>query len=151
MSEGLRGNVTAQTRRLVIRSDRRELARVRSFALASASELGSAVRTDDLAVVASELAANAMACDAGDVAVTVSRVDGGGLRLEVHDRSSDRPVVHEHHPWDTQGHRGLALVQAMTDAWGFDPEPQGKVVWCVLPAASAAGGAPGTGPRHALR
>ncbi|HEY4376026.1 MAG TPA: ATP-binding protein [Acidimicrobiales bacterium] len=124
-----------QARQLVIESHHRELARVRSFVVDAAADLGPTVEPADLAVVASELAANAIECEAGPVTITVRPLGGGGIRLEVLDRSPAEPVVHEHEAWDPNGHRGLALVAALSAAWGCRSEPPGKVVWCDLPGS----------------
>jgi hypothetical protein len=35
------------------------------------------------------------------------------------------------------GRRGLALVDGLSSAWGWEPIPTGKLVWFELPAAAA--------------
>jgi anti-sigma regulatory factor (Ser/Thr protein kinase) len=61
------------------------------------------------------------------VSVSVSRV-GDLLSVRVHDSSPDAPVLRSAGEDDESG-RGLMLVDALTDAWGYRLTPSGKVVW----------------------
>lgn len=67
---------------------------------------------------------------------------GGGLRIEVHDASGDRPVRRVAGP-DAHDGRGLVLVDALADSWGVsERNGPGKVVWAQLalpPGGHAAG------------
>ncbi|WP_405908921.1 MULTISPECIES: ATP-binding protein [unclassified Streptomyces] len=51
-----------------------------------------------------------------------------GVRVEVSDSSADLPTVSAPDN-DSEGGRGLVLVEAMTDEWGVEPTGGGKTVW----------------------
>ncbi|MFG2512767.1 ATP-binding protein [Streptomyces sp. NPDC048584] len=54
----------------------------------------------------------------------------GGVRVEVADESDELPRVPVESALDAENGRGLALLAAVTDKWGVDPEPcGGKTVW----------------------
>jgi anti-sigma regulatory factor (Ser/Thr protein kinase) len=57
----------------------------------------------------------------------------GTLRVEVSDAADEFPKPHETSPDDESG-RGLALVEALADAWDVFPRPCGigKTVWFEL-------------------
>jgi anti-sigma regulatory factor (Ser/Thr protein kinase) len=112
--------------------------------------------TDDLAdnalLVVTELATNALLHVGAPVTVTV-RLQPGGLRVEVHDASSDRlplpalsslhtpsgddldAIVAELSGSGTTG-RGMLLVSGLCDSWGVAAEPEGKTVWASLTTGS---------------
>ncbi|WP_233518212.1 ATP-binding protein [Streptomyces corynorhini] len=55
-----------------------------------------------------------------------------GLRLEVHDASSERPRLQRAAPGACGG-RGLVIVDALADRWGVaDRAGVGKLVWAQL-------------------
>ncbi|MFJ2110515.1 ATP-binding protein [Streptomyces sp. NPDC087850] len=57
---------------------------------------------------------------------------GGGLRIEVHDASAERPRQRAHDPEAVDG-RGLVIVDALADAWGVgERNGPGKVIWAEL-------------------
>lgn len=74
-----------------------------------------------------ELVTNAIVHVASEIEVVVRRL-GGGVRVEVHDRSSRPPLRKVVEP-DAESGRGLALVEALSDRWGVMAEPLGKAVW----------------------
>lgn len=80
----------------------------------------------ELELCANEVIANAMEHAKARCAVTVRRV-GGRLRVEV----SDPEPAFERSGADPEatGGRGLILVEALADAWGWHPAGAGKVVW----------------------
>ncbi len=41
-------------------------------------------------------------------------------------------MLQQHNDWDALGGRGLMLVDALSDRWGSQPCPFGKVVWAEL-------------------
>ncbi|MFJ6214090.1 SpoIIE family protein phosphatase [Streptomyces sp. NPDC092296] len=56
---------------------------------------------------------------------------GTRLRVEVHDRASQRPQPRTPGEQASSG-RGLLLVQALADDWGVQPRGEGKVTWFEL-------------------
>ncbi|MYX40286.1 ATP-binding protein [Streptomyces sp. SID89] len=91
--------------------------------------------TDELAdfvtLLASELVTNAVIhCRISYAQVEVAlTLDGAALLLEVSDPDRDRlPRLRDFAP-DEEGGRGLALVEALSDAWGCRQEPYRKCVW----------------------
>lgn len=86
----------------------------------------SAEALEELELCASELIANAMEHAKARCTVTVRRA-GERLRVEVEDPvpTFERCVAD---PESTSG-RGLLLVEALADAWGWHSVGEGKVVW----------------------
>lgn len=87
----------------------------------------------DAALVVSELTTNAI-LHAGTQLTVAFRQLGSGLRIEVRDASAHLPVVDAARPEDlllnrSMTGRGLAIVAAVSDRWGADPAPEGKVTW----------------------
>jgi anti-sigma regulatory factor (Ser/Thr protein kinase) len=87
----------------------------------------------DAALAVSELVTNAILHARTDLTVSFRRL-GGGVRIEVRDGSTHVPVVEAARPEDlllnrSMTGRGLALVAAVADRWGADPQPDGKVTW----------------------
>ncbi|MBN0043626.1 ATP-binding protein [Streptomyces actuosus] len=69
------------------------------------------------------------------------------LTVSVRDHDPRLPVVEEADPLATCG-RGLAMVAAVSESWGAQPDgDQGKVVWFTLPTAATARPAPTRVPR----
>lgn len=79
--------------------------------------------------VVAELVANAV-CHAqmSSVRVTVSRTGERTVRIAVVDRSHDLPHIRHAGPDEEHG-RGLAIVTALSTAWGVTPLRWGKRVW----------------------
>ncbi|MHB9861228.1 ATP-binding protein [Streptomyces sp. YIM S03343] len=89
--------------------------------------------TDDVALVVTELAANAVQHTRANVMRLTLRRIPGGVRVAVIDKSRGRPVRKTLGPGAENG-RGLALVAEISHAWGVDELPWGKRVWadCAL-------------------
>ncbi|MFZ3473680.1 ATP-binding protein [Streptomyces sp. 4.24] len=87
-----------------------------------------------------ELVTNALVhTDQGaEISATIAK---DRLRVEVRDYAARRPRPHVPSADDGTHGRGLALVQALADAWGVDALARGggKVVWFELDGASDAG------------
>lgn len=86
---------------------------------------------DDVLLVASEVVGNAIrhARAIGTDALDVSwSVDGAYLTLSVVDGSADLPLRRRPDASTPTG-RGLAIVEALSDAWGVEPTAAGKRVW----------------------
>jgi anti-sigma regulatory factor (Ser/Thr protein kinase) len=84
---------------------------------------------DTARLVATELVANAIR-SGEDIRVEVY-ADAGELHIEVFDTAPDRPEPRDADPYDERG-RGLLLVDACADAWGYRPVTGGKIVWAVI-------------------
>lgn len=77
----------------------------------------------------SELVTNAVIHARAEMSVVV-RLEGGAVRVEVHDQSSQLPNRRSHDV-DAGTGRGLALVDAVCERWGVEPAKTGggKAVW----------------------
>ncbi|WP_317621073.1 ATP-binding protein [Streptomyces sp. CBMA123] len=98
---------------------------------------GGGALADDAAIVLGELVSNA---------VKHARVPKGRrihirfemvvdhLRLEVHDASSEKPVIRRSTGPDDVSCRGLCLVEALSVEWGWQPRPEGigKITWALV-------------------
>lgn len=92
---------------------------------------------DDAGVIISELVTNA--AQLGKIfTLKLLRPAAGTLRIEVEDPSPEIPKRRDpledlgREDPDDNGGRGLVLVEALSDAWGYDLLPAGKVVWATL-------------------
>jgi anti-sigma regulatory factor (Ser/Thr protein kinase) len=104
--------------------------KARRFTTAQLASWGRDDIIDDAALVVSELATNAVVRSDEPVLLHLVLVDSV-LRIEVGDTARGDPDVAEQSP-DRIGGRGLAIVMALSAAWGVGPSPQGKVVWAAL-------------------
>jgi hypothetical protein len=88
----------------------------------------------DAAIVATELAANAVLHARSGFILTVSR-SVAALRIAV--RDSDR-LVHRDGglPFDVRPGHGLSVVSQLASGWAVERLPDGKVVWADLAAAN---------------
>lgn len=93
--------------------------------------------SDSAALVVSELAANVLLHARSDfvVRLIVAQPEDGRpvLRIEVDDRSTHVPTIHNFTLVSTSG-RGLRLVNSLSAAWGVElaAERSGKTVWAEL-------------------
>src|SRR5215204_4765167 len=86
-------------------------------------------RRNDLELLVSEVVSNAVIHGTGDITF-VLRPDGGSIRVEVSDASTEVP-----RPQATTGAHGgfgLRLVAELADSWGVDAHARGKTVWFCL-------------------
>jgi hypothetical protein len=128
----------------------------RDFAVATVRRWGAAERTDDIAVVVSELVTNAMRHALPDSGGTRPRrlvrlallQPGPCVLCAVADPSRTAPELKEADVLAETG-RGLHVVGALADTWGYtQPSDRGKVVWamfstdrkCAAPVFPGAGG-----------
>lgn len=128
----------------------------RDFAVATVRRWGAAERTDDIAVVVSELVTNAMRHALPDSGGTRPRrlvrlallQPGPCVLCAVADPSRTAPELKEADVLAETG-RGLHVVGALADTWGYtQPSDRGKVVWamfsadrkCAAPVFPCAGG-----------
>ena len=103
----------------------------RHFVIDAVGDLGHPEIAEEAALVASELATNAVRHAASDFVVVVSP-DDGGVCISVRDAAPTIPTTRQADPLDTSG-RGLALVSQMAERWGAEPMSSGKIVWACLP------------------
>jgi len=86
------------------------------------------ITSDDLLLVTSELATNAIRHGGGGFELTLSRRESEVL-VEVRDRVTARPVVKQPAARSPSG-RGLRIVDHLAHSWGVRILPgEGKVVW----------------------
>lgn len=115
-------------------------------AAAARSVIEDAIRTwhvpvdvDVAVLLTSELVANAVThgMPATETFILLAiACDAAGLRVDVHDRSSDLPVLGAglltEVPAETEAGRGLLLVTTLSTEWGFYRTPAGKAVYFTL-------------------
>jgi anti-sigma regulatory factor (Ser/Thr protein kinase) len=82
---------------------------------------------DDIALMVSELATNAVRHARTRFRVSVDRTPGG-VRVSVTDGADGHPVARDPSPHELSG-RGLLIVDRLADTWGVDHERRGKTVW----------------------
>lgn len=104
--------------------------------LAALDNWGLAALWDPAALILSELLTNAgrhaRVSPGREIETRFLPVVGGGLRIEVHDGSEAAPQECKPEADACEG-RGLLLVSALADAWGFgDRDGPGKVVWAEI-------------------
>lgn len=88
--------------------------------------------TEDVALVFSELVTNAVVHAAGAVRITVT-TQPRTVRIDVHDRNPHRPEPRG--DANVSGGRGLAIVDRLSERWGYEHSANGKVVWAVVPSS----------------
>ncbi len=110
-------------------ADTAQLAEVRRFARAAAVSFGSVVDLDLFDVVVGELAANAVVHQDGEAEIVVCEIHPGCIEVAVTDGGAGLPHQVNEAPWSPDGHRGIQLVAALSDAWGVEPVEGGKRVW----------------------
>lgn len=86
---------------------------------------------DDLKLVASELATNAVVHAQSGFTLEL-RLEGASLRVSVSDGSRAKPVLGRGDPEDVSG-RGLRLVKTLSSNWGYRRTESGKTVWAEVP------------------
>jgi anti-sigma regulatory factor (Ser/Thr protein kinase) len=101
----------------------------RRFVLDTAGDVGQE-RHDAIAVMASELAMNAVQYARTPFTVTIE-ITGGTLRVEVTDSAPGTPEPGPLPPARSLHGRGLFIVSQLADTWGITPSSAGpgKTVW----------------------
>ncbi len=109
---------------------------------------------DSIAVITSELVANAVQHGAGAILTIGLRINPIQRRLliEVHDDSTTLPTARSASP-DAESGRGMLLVQRLSLNHGFERTDHGKKVWAELgiPAQPLTRRQFLTGPRRTVR
>ena len=117
---------------VVLCPDPQTAAAAREFLRCTCLQWGLEPMLDVALLVVSELVTNAVVNARSQVTVRL-RLQPDRLLIEVEDEDSRLPVLQRHNDWDALGGRGLMLVDALSDRWGSQPCPFGKVVWAELP------------------
>jgi anti-sigma regulatory factor (Ser/Thr protein kinase) len=104
----------------------------------AATEVGAAQSASDLdhdaaELVVSELVTNAILHGAPPIDLDVDTDDGHHVRIAVSD-GYETPLALAKTPTPEQqvGGRGLAIIDAVANQWGWIPIPGGKQVWCEI-------------------
>jgi hypothetical protein len=91
----------------------------------------SPVVAEDLRLVASELATNAIRAGSTNVGV-VLELHRASVKIEISDDAAGQPVMALADPAADTG-RGLVIVDDIATEWGAEPRPGGrKSVWAIL-------------------
>jgi anti-sigma regulatory factor (Ser/Thr protein kinase) len=107
------------------------LSMARQFAASVAQAAGWDDHIDDVAMLISELATNAILHGQRPIAITVE-TSADRVRVEVMDAAPSMPVELDAGP-ELESGRGLAIVAALAHDWGAERLPgSGKVVWAEL-------------------
>jgi hypothetical protein len=96
----------------------------RHFVVETLRSWGYRALVDDAAIVATELAANAVVHARSAFSIAVTR-SADTVRISVRDGSPDAPLA------PSRGH-GLGLVAAVARRWASDPLADGKIVWAEM-------------------
>lgn len=88
---------------------------------------------DTVGLVMSELASNTVQHTGREFTVGIEDL-GPGIRVTVQDPVSAPPVPRSATETAMNG-RGMTIVDALSDAWGTQLIPGGKVVWCTFAPA----------------
>jgi anti-sigma regulatory factor (Ser/Thr protein kinase) len=91
-----------------------------------------------VALLTSELVTNAIRNEASPTILLDVTCSSGRLRVDVHDSSRARPAPADV-PADAETGRGLIIVAALADEWGFYPTPGGKAVYFTIAFPSGGG------------
>jgi anti-sigma regulatory factor (Ser/Thr protein kinase) len=83
----------------------------------------------NMTLVTSELVTNAVV-HARSAPRVIAVIGSGRLRLEVHDTDAAPPV--RRGAITVTGGRGLHVVEAVTESWGWSPTADGKYVWAEM-------------------
>jgi PAS domain S-box-containing protein len=99
----------------------------RRFVTAALEALGASQHADVAALLASELATNAVLHAAPPLRISLEPAPGA-VRISVSDATPGHPAARPPSDSAPSG-RGLALVDALAARWGVDDGPAGKAVW----------------------
>ncbi|HEX6524736.1 MAG TPA: MEDS domain-containing protein [Streptosporangiaceae bacterium] len=111
-------------------------AEARHFAVVATSRLGAEHLADDVALIVTELAANAVLHARSDFSLTLS-AGPDFVRISVRDK---RPVP-EGESLSAEPMHGLGLVATLARNWGVLSLDDGKLIWAELPALGVLRGA----------
>jgi Histidine kinase-like ATPase domain len=89
------------------------------------------IEDDIVSFLANELATNAILHARTPFEVKLTR-NGSHCRIEVTDANPRMPVLQPVPAEAASGH-GMMIMNRQAEAWGVEPVPEGKTVWCVVP------------------
>ncbi|HSK07754.1 MAG TPA: ATP-binding protein [Acidimicrobiia bacterium] len=84
-----------------------------------------------LALLTAEIVTNAILHARTPLKLEAMEMAGRGVRVSVTDGNTNPPVKKDYGPSSPTG-RGLHIVEAMADRWGFESRASGKTVWFEL-------------------
>jgi serine phosphatase RsbU (regulator of sigma subunit)/anti-sigma regulatory factor (Ser/Thr protein kinase) len=118
-------------------SDLSAIGDARAFVTATLERWGLSPLCDTVRLLASELVTNALVHTDGPATLELRR-DGGTLRLRVTDADTRPPMLRESAEPDLEsdGGRGMVLVEALSSLWGVEPSGSGKTVWADVDLAT---------------
>lgn len=124
-------------------SDARSVSEARDFTRATLRHWGVTDRSDDIVVVVSELITNAIRYARPALAdrgfrwpVRVDLVQSGPCLLSMVADPCSRPPVQQKPGCLAETGRGIQVISALSDQWGYTtPSEMGKVVWAMFSAA----------------
>ena len=113
-------------------ADHAEAAIARNVIAVRVVQWGCGSAVDNVALVVSELVANAI-MHAGRAALIVVSCsdDDRHILIEVHDRAAALPRIREGR--DGPGGLGLRIVDELSEQWGASATGTGKSVWAIVP------------------
>jgi anti-sigma regulatory factor (Ser/Thr protein kinase) len=114
--------------------------KARQFAVRTLAAWGAGQLEDDVRVVASELATNALLHARTEFTLGLT-LDGDLLRLTMADGSAVQPRMRRFDSTDSTTGRGLRMLAELAQAWGVDSSGGGKSVWCEFRVASGSAAA----------
>jgi anti-sigma regulatory factor (Ser/Thr protein kinase) len=114
-----------------LRHETRSAARARHVAAGRLADWGLDSLIDTAQLLISETVTNAVRYAPGPIRLTLRRRPAA-LRCEVEDASPQAPRRRPDGE-DAESGRGLALLDALADAWGSHPTSGGKTTWFELP------------------
>ena len=120
---------------ITLPTDLRAIGDARAFAAATLARWGLGPLTDTVTLLASEMVTNAMVHTEGPATLELRR-DGDTVRLRVSDADTRPPQLREGPEPDLEsdGGRGMVLVEALSSSWGVEPSGSGKTVWADVDA-----------------
>jgi len=123
---------------ITVSAEAESISVVRHFVTSAGFFFDAATDMDVVALLTSELTANAVDLGAGEVVVTVRCIDDR-LRVEVRDFGYGLPEVLHPGAIDQGGGRGLMIVDQLADGWGVDQFLPGKIVWFEMASTTRSG------------
>lgn len=123
---------TARRRFETSAADHAEAAVARNVITVRVTQWGCGSVVDNVALVVSELVANAIMHAGRAALIVVSCADDDRhILIEVHDRAATFPRIRERR--DGPGGLGLRIVDELCQQWGTSTTATGKYVWAIVP------------------